>query len=105
MINSHGLDLDHGHSQVDRPYVPCTTQVTFQNIDCDVEFGGIFGKQGAQCKTCGAGSVFRKDREEAGPLFLTFVGLHSFICWKIELLFSFQLRKRRCRTDPYSRDA
>ena len=74
-----GLDLDDGHSQIDRPYVPCTTQVTFENIDCDQEFGGIFDEEGVQCKTCGAGFVFRKDGKEAGPLFLTPVGFHSFV--------------------------
>ena len=43
-----------------------TTQVLFENIECDRKFGGVVGEQGVQCKTCAAGFVFRKNLSEAG---------------------------------------
>ena len=60
-------------------------KATFQRIDCDPEFGGVFGERGAQCKTCQAGLVIRKNRSEAwlGSFFGN-VGQGLGSHWRIE---------------------
>ena len=59
-------------------------KATFQSIDCDPEFGGVFGERGAQCKTCQAGLVIRKNRSEAWPgLFFGNVGQGLGSHWRI----------------------